>query len=239
MVVTHFHGLRRRETSVQATSCRRGGLARHPPAGRRRGTAGSRPALPRPGRPRARRRRLRRRSRGCRNRLYAFRRQVLGEQDVVVVELYVPIRHALDLDLRDRRAVDERTSRDQHLAADVDADRVARRDGEIAGRSARPERVRGDADRQRGLRPRVATEVERAVPEPADRPQRARTRHREVADGKVLDGDVAARRADARAGSVADGDGLVGELQRLDVGERVDGAGRGVRDGDRRVRAAR
>ena len=62
----------------------------------------------------------------------AFRLHVFGEQDVVAVELDVPVSDALYLFLKYRRAINQRRCRDQHLAEHVEADRMAWRDDEVA-----------------------------------------------------------------------------------------------------------
>ena len=97
----------------------------------------------------------------------ALRRQALGEQDGMRVQLDVEI---LDrrpaLLLADRRAVDQLAGADQ-LA--VDEDRVIRRDQQIAVRHVVGERAALDADRRHRLRPRMRGQVDAPPADPLDR----------------------------------------------------------------------
>ena len=90
---------------------------------------------------------------------------------------------------------------------------MARRHEKVALGPAGAEGVGRDADRQHGIGIGMAAAVHGAVAEPADRAVLARRGDDVVADGECLDGDVAAHRADQRAGGVAGA--LVGNFDRL------------------------
>jgi hypothetical protein len=49
----------------------------------------------------------------------------------VAVEFDMPVADLLDLDRRDGRAIDEESGRDQHLAAEINTDRMAARNVKI------------------------------------------------------------------------------------------------------------
>ncbi len=130
----------------------------------------------------------------------AFAGQVLGQQDVVAaLQLDMPIDDGRDVLLDDGRAVDEGAGGHQHLAEDVHADRVTGREDQVARGAVLAEGLRDDADRHHLVRTWVASAIDRAVAEPADRTVRARHGDDEVADREVLDSHVAARGSDARA----------------------------------------
>ena len=124
--------------------------------------------------------------------------QVLGHQQVVALEFDVPVGHALDAFLTDRRAVDQRRRRDQHLAKDVHGDRVAGRHHEVARRTVLGEGMRRDAHRQHLVGAGMTGALDRALPDPDDRPGRTRRGNGKVTDAQLLDGHVAPSGADQR-----------------------------------------
>ena len=94
----------------------------------------------------------------------ALRRQPLGQQDGVLVQLHVVVidRRPVEF-LADGGAVHQLPGADQ-LA--VHEDGVVRRDQQIAVRHAVGEGVALDADRRHGLRTRMAGEIDAAMAEP-------------------------------------------------------------------------
>ena len=82
----------------------------------------------------------------------ALGRQVFRKQNVVAFKLDVPIGHLIDFDLADGRPIDEMAGGDQNLTQNVDADLMARRDEEVAGRPVLAKGMGGDADGPRGAR---------------------------------------------------------------------------------------
>ena len=110
----------------------------------------------------------------------AFGGKVVGDQDVVAVELDVPQGHFVERGAGDRRAVDEVHRRNQHLAEQVDANRMAGRDDQLPRRTVRPEGVRRDLDdlvlAWRRARGRGGRRGDRPTRPRAGRPNRSRPR---------------------------------------------------------------
>ena len=163
-----------------------------------------------------------------------FGQGAFGDDHVVGLELDVKVFHSLDaLGLHDRDAIDEVFRFNQHAAVlilevfVIEVDGVVRRNPQIALWQIVAERAGLDADRQNVFAPHHEASAVASSSDPRDRPRRAGRGHDVVADLKLLDLRVAARRADARARAIAGDDGgLV--LAEAD-GRRVRG------DGDREV----
>ena len=136
----------------------------------------------------------------------ALGKQVLSENDVVAVQLDMPVGHPLDVDLRDGGTVDEGRGRDQYLAENIDAERVAGGDEEIAGRAVLSERMCRDPNGQGFLGARMLARVYCAMANPFDRPMRARSRQQEIADSELLDRSITTSRLYLRSGSKTNGE---------------------------------
>ena len=133
----------------------------------------------------------------------AFRRHAVGQQDVVAVELDVPIGDAVLLDLHHRLAVNEAAHGDQHLVfiQGLEAERVTGREPQVGVGQSGAERAGGDVHRPHFAGLRMTGTVGVAMAEPADRSMGARRGDDEIADNEALHGDVAARGSDQRAGN--------------------------------------
>jgi hypothetical protein len=151
----------------------------------------------------------------------AFRLQAFGEQDVVAVQLDMPVGDAVHRHLRNRRAVGEAFDRDQHA---VDRDGVAGTEPQRAMRQTRAERAGGDAVGPDFSWLPMTAAIDLAMAEPTHRGGApVRGEHR-VADAQSFDHNFAARGADAGAGAEALGG--VAASDRVGLRQQV-GCGRG------------
>ena len=134
----------------------------------------------------------------------ALRRQPLGQQDGVLVQLHVVVIHRRPVALpADGGAVHQLPGADQHA---VHQDRVVGRDQQIAVRHAVGDGVAFDADRRHGLRPQMRGQIDAAMAEPRDglRDLLAIDQGNDLlARSQLLDRQFAVRRPDHRAARVA------------------------------------
>ena len=134
----------------------------------------------------------------------AFGRQVVGDEDVVAVELDMPIAHLIGLDLRDGSAIDQMPRLDHDFAAEIDADRMAGRNLQILRGAIGAESGGGDSHRIVTNPVEAPTEIEVAMTDPLDRPILAGGHGDEIARFQSFDGNIASRGADQRAAQEAD-----------------------------------
>ena len=112
----------------------------------------------------------------------------------------MPVGDHVDLDPRDGRAVDQTADGDQHLAQNVDADRVIRRKRQVLRRPARTEGFGGDADRQAVPRIGHGAEIDVGMTDPLHGPRLAACGDHQISDRQALDSDLAPRSPKQRSG---------------------------------------
>jgi len=125
--------------------------------------------------------------------------KIVGDENVLTVEFDVPVTDFVGINRDDGRAIDEVSNRDQHLAADIDADRMLGRKEKVSGRPVQSERAGGDSDGKHLRRVGMPAAIDLAMTDPLDRPRFAGVCHDAIAHLQGLDRDVAPRRPDERS----------------------------------------
>ena len=153
----------------------------------------------------------------------AFRRQRLGQQDVMRFKFDMVIRHGMTLIVaRDAGTVHQPPRQNQRI---VEQHGMIRGHQQIAAWHPIGDRSGADQNRPHLLRCRMAGQIQMAGADPPYRPLGTGVGNYEVSDAQILDRDRAARRQDPRAQAVTwrdmdrAGAGIAGE------GAVVDGPG--------------